>query len=100
MVTERVLSALPKLKIISKYGNGSESFDFQAMQPHGVRFGCTRGGIQIAKWGHRTPASSFWFSIELRPHAANGSFLRKRRLERLPDERIFFVIWNGAATFL
>jgi lactate dehydrogenase-like 2-hydroxyacid dehydrogenase len=30
-VTDRVLSALPHLKLISKYGNGCETFDFEAM---------------------------------------------------------------------
>src|SRR5215212_794854 len=47
-VTERVLSALPKLKVISKYGNGCESFDFQAMKRHGVRFGYTWGVNRLA----------------------------------------------------
>jgi len=47
-VTERVLSALPRLKIISKYGNGCESFDFQAMKRHGVRFGYTWGVNRLA----------------------------------------------------
>lgn len=47
-VTERVLSALPNLKIISKYGNGCESFDFQAMKRHNVRFGYTWGVNKLA----------------------------------------------------
>jgi phosphoglycerate dehydrogenase-like enzyme len=47
-VTERVLSALPNLKIISKYGNGCESFDFQAMKRHGVRLGYTWGVNKLA----------------------------------------------------
>src|SRR5215467_11851045 len=47
-VTERVLGALPDLKIISKYGNGCESFDFQAMKRHGVRFGYTWGVNKLA----------------------------------------------------
>ena len=47
-VTERVLTALPKLKIISKYGNGCESFDFAAMKRHGVRFGYTWGVNKLA----------------------------------------------------
>src|SRR5215468_1942945 len=47
-VTDRVLSALPNLKIISKYGNGCETFDFQAMQRHGVRFGYTWGVNKLA----------------------------------------------------
>jgi phosphoglycerate dehydrogenase-like enzyme len=47
-VTERVLAALPNLKIISKYGNGCESFDFEAMKRHGVRFGYTWGVNKLA----------------------------------------------------
>jgi D-3-phosphoglycerate dehydrogenase len=47
-VTDRVLTALPKLKTISKYGNGCESFDFQAMKRHGVRFGYTWGVNRLA----------------------------------------------------
>jgi D-3-phosphoglycerate dehydrogenase len=42
-VTDRVLAALPKLKIISKFGAGCESFDFDAMKNHGTRFGYTFG---------------------------------------------------------
>src|SRR3954451_3875430 len=47
-VTERVLSALPNLKIISKYGNGCETFDFEAMKRHNVRFGYTWGVNKLA----------------------------------------------------
>jgi D-3-phosphoglycerate dehydrogenase len=47
-VTERVLSALPNLKIVAKYGNGCESFDFAAMKRHGVRFGYTWGVNKLA----------------------------------------------------
>jgi phosphoglycerate dehydrogenase-like enzyme len=47
-VTERVLTALPNLKIISKYGNGCETFDFEAMKRHGVRFGYTWGVNKLA----------------------------------------------------
>ena len=47
-VTERVLSALPNLKIIAKYGNGCESFDFAAMKRHNVRFGYTWGVNKLA----------------------------------------------------
>jgi D-3-phosphoglycerate dehydrogenase len=42
-VTDRVLTALPELKIISKFGAGCETFDFDAMQSHGLRFGYTFG---------------------------------------------------------
>jgi phosphoglycerate dehydrogenase-like enzyme len=47
-VTERVLAALPNLKIISKYGNGCETIDFNALQRHGVRFGYTWGVNKLA----------------------------------------------------
>jgi len=47
-VTERVLSALPNLKLISKYGNGCETFDFEAMKRHNVRFGYTWGVNKLA----------------------------------------------------
>ena len=47
-VTDRVLTALPKLKTIAKYGNGCESFDFKAMKKHNVRFGYTWGVNKLA----------------------------------------------------
>jgi phosphoglycerate dehydrogenase-like enzyme len=47
-VTDRVLSALPNLKLISKYGNGCETFDFEAMKRHNVRFGYTWGVNKLA----------------------------------------------------
>ncbi len=47
-VTERVLSALPKLKIISKYGNGTENIDFHAVKRHNIRFGYTWGVNRLA----------------------------------------------------
>jgi D-3-phosphoglycerate dehydrogenase len=47
-VTDRVLTALPKLKTIAKYGNGCESFDFKAMKKHNVRFGYTSGVNKLA----------------------------------------------------
>lgn len=47
-VTERVVSALPNLKVISKYGAGCETIDFHALQRHGVRFGYTWGVNKLA----------------------------------------------------
>lgn len=47
-VTDRVLSALPKLKVISKYGAGCETIDFHALKRHGVRFGYTWGVNKLA----------------------------------------------------
>jgi phosphoglycerate dehydrogenase-like enzyme len=47
-VTERVLTALPNLKVIAKYGNGCESIDFHALKRHKVRFGYTWGVNRLA----------------------------------------------------
>jgi phosphoglycerate dehydrogenase-like enzyme len=48
LVTDRVLSALPNLKIIAKYGNGCETIDFHALKRHKVRFGYTWGVNKLA----------------------------------------------------
>src|SRR5262245_10047864 len=40
-INDRVLTALPKLKTIGKFGNGCETIDFHAMKRHQVRFGYT-----------------------------------------------------------
>ena len=42
-ITDRVLTAVPELKIIGKMAAGCESIDFDAMKKHGVRFGYTFG---------------------------------------------------------
>ena len=47
-ITEKVISALPGLKIVSKFGAGYESFDFAALRRHGVRFGYTWGVNKLA----------------------------------------------------
>lgn len=47
-ITERVLSALPNLRIISKYGNGCDSLDFFAIKRHDVKFGYTWGVNKVA----------------------------------------------------
>lgn len=47
-VTDRVLSALPELKIIAKFGAGCETIDFDALQKHEVRFGYTFGVNRLA----------------------------------------------------
>ena len=47
-ITDRVLSALPDLKIIGKMAAGCESIDFDAMARHGVRFGYTFGVNKLA----------------------------------------------------
>jgi phosphoglycerate dehydrogenase-like enzyme len=87
-ITERVLSALPNLKIISKYGNGCESFDFTAMQRHNVRFGYTWGvnklavaeltlGFMLAGLRWVTPLNVAMRAGE-RPKLRNGRFLTGR----------------------
>lgn len=42
-VTERVLSALPHLKAIAKYGVGVDNIDFKALEKNSVAFGHTAG---------------------------------------------------------
>jgi len=47
-ITERVLAALPDLRIISKFGAGCETIDFHALARHNVRFGYTWGVNKLA----------------------------------------------------
>ena len=42
-INEKVLSALPKLSIISKYGVGTDALDLNALQHHGVELRCSPG---------------------------------------------------------
>jgi D-3-phosphoglycerate dehydrogenase len=42
-ITERVLTALPNIKIVSKFGAGCDTIDFDAVRKHGVYFGYTAG---------------------------------------------------------
>jgi phosphoglycerate dehydrogenase-like enzyme len=42
-ITEEVLSELPELKVISKYGVGTDNLDITAMHRHRVRLGWTGG---------------------------------------------------------
>lgn len=42
-VTDRVLTDLPGLRVISKFGVGVETIDFDAVRRHGVRFGYRAG---------------------------------------------------------
>jgi D-3-phosphoglycerate dehydrogenase len=47
-INDRTLSALPRLKTISKMAAGCESLDFDAMKKHGIRFGYTFGVNKLA----------------------------------------------------
>ena len=42
-ITDKVLSALPQIKIIAKYGVGLDSIDQEALQKHQVKLGWTAG---------------------------------------------------------
>ena len=42
-ITEEVLSQGPELKVISKYGVGTDNLDFESMCRHGVKLGWTGG---------------------------------------------------------
>jgi D-3-phosphoglycerate dehydrogenase len=87
-VTERVLAALPNLKLISKYGNGCETIDFNALKRHDVRFGYTWGvnklavaeltlGFMLAGLRWVMPLNVAMRSGE-RPKLRNGRFLTGR----------------------
>jgi phosphoglycerate dehydrogenase-like enzyme len=87
-VTDRVLTALPKLKIISKYGNGCESIDFHALKRHNVRFGYTWGvnKLAVAELTICFMLAGLRWIMPLnvamragkRPHYRNGRFLTGR----------------------
>jgi phosphoglycerate dehydrogenase-like enzyme len=87
-VTERVLTALPNLKLISKYGNGCETFDFEAMKRHRVRFGYTWGVNKLAvaelTLGFMLMGLRFVMPLNIamrageRPGIRNGKFLTGR----------------------
>ena len=47
-ITERVLSALPKLKVIGKMGIGCDTLDFDALRKHEILFGYTPGTNRLA----------------------------------------------------
>jgi D-3-phosphoglycerate dehydrogenase len=47
-ITDKVLAALPNLKLISKFGAGYESINFEALRKHGVRFAYTWGVNKLA----------------------------------------------------
>jgi phosphoglycerate dehydrogenase-like enzyme len=47
-ITERVLAALPKLKVIGKMGIGCDTLDFDALRKHGILFGYTAGTNRLA----------------------------------------------------
>ena len=54
-VSEAFLAALPKLRVISKYGVGTDMLDREAMVRHGVHLGWTGGSIadQWLSWRSR-----------------------------------------------
>jgi phosphoglycerate dehydrogenase-like enzyme len=47
-ITERVLAALPKLKVIGKMGIGCDTLDFDALRKYGILFGYTAGTNRLA----------------------------------------------------
>jgi phosphoglycerate dehydrogenase-like enzyme len=87
-LTDKVLSALPELKIVAKFGAGCETIDFDALKAHGVRFGYTFG---VNKLSVAELALSFMISAlrwitplnlsmrsEERPRYRNGELLTGR----------------------
>lgn len=87
-VTDRVLTALPDLKIISKFGAGCETLDFDAMERHGIRFGYTFGvnRLSVAELAISFMVSGLRFVTPLnqamrageRPRNRNGQLLTGR----------------------
>ena len=47
-ITEHVLAALPKLKVIGKMGIGCDTLDFDALRKHDILFGYTPGTNRLA----------------------------------------------------
>jgi phosphoglycerate dehydrogenase-like enzyme len=47
-ITERVLAALPNLKVIGKMGIGCDTLDFDALRKHEILFGYTPGTNRLA----------------------------------------------------
>ncbi|NKB22219.1 MAG: phosphoglycerate dehydrogenase [Alphaproteobacteria bacterium] len=87
-LTDRVLNALPELKIVAKFGAGCETIDFDALKAHGIRFGYTFGVnklsvaeltlsfmINALRW--ITPLNQSMRSGE-RPRYRNGELLTGR----------------------
>ncbi len=87
-LTDKVLSALPDLKIVSKFGAGCETIDFNALKSHGTLFGYTFGVnklsvaeltlsfmINALRW--ITPLNQAMRRGD-RPHYRNGELLTGR----------------------
>ena len=87
-ITDRVLTALPDLKIIGKFGAGCETIDFDALQKHAVRFGYTFGvnRLSVAELALSFMISGLRFVTPLnqsmrageRPRNRNGQLLTGR----------------------
>ncbi len=87
-ITDKVLSSLPELKVISKWGAGCEKIDFDALKAHGIRFGYTFGvnklavaeltiAFMIAALRWISPLNQAMRNGE-RPRNRNGRFLTRR----------------------
>ena len=91
-INDRVLSALPELRAIGKFGVGVESIDFEAIRKHGVRFGYTRGVNKLA-----VAELAMCFSIAaLRGvasvnHAIRAGSRPRQNLGRLLTGRVFGI---------
>jgi len=74
-VTESVLQALPKLKIIAKYGVGLDTIDREALDRHNVKF-CWTAGVNSLSVAELT----LGFMIGLCHNAFSRGFALKRNL--------------------
>jgi D-3-phosphoglycerate dehydrogenase len=87
-ITDRVLSALPELRVVSRFGAGYENIDFDALVRHDVRFGYEFGVNRLAvaelavalmlsslRW---VPALNQLMRAGARPGQRDGRFLTGR----------------------
>lgn len=89
-LTDRVLTALPDLRIIGKFGAGCETIDFDALKKHGVRFGYSFGvnRLSVAELALSFMISGLRFVTPLnqsmrageRPRYRNGQLLTGRTI--------------------
>ncbi len=91
-ITDRVLSALPELSVIGKFGVGVESVDFEAVRKHGIKFGYQAGVNKLS-----VAELTLCFAIcALRGVAAVNQAIRagqrpRQNLGRLLTGRVFGV---------
>lgn len=94
-ITEEVLSQVPELRVISKYGVGTDNLDLEAMRRHGVRLGWT-GGV------NRRSVSELVISVAISllrhiPKASNDVMrgIWRQHVGRQLSEKIIGIVGCG-----